>query len=147
MTDEKVPMETTVNTDPHVKAYRFTAIHRVTAIFESCDPVRGALKSLQDSGFTEDEIEFFVGDAGAEQRDLSGEHHGAIVQALRDLETFVADETELHQQVDQARRRGCSVITVFTADDEEKKKRAAEILKACNASEVCFRGQWCNERL
>jgi hypothetical protein len=140
-------METAVNPDPHEKGYRFTPLHRVTAIFESCDAVRGALKSLHDSGFTAEEIEVFIGEVGAEKLDLSGERHGAMVHVLRVLETFVADETELHQQVDQALRRGCTAINVFTADDEEKKQRAAEILKAYNASEVCYWGQWGNERL
>ncbi len=140
-------METAVNPDPHAQGYRFTPTHRVTAIFESCDPVGGALQSLHESGFTAEEIEVFVGKAGAEKLDLSGEHHGVMVQALRVLETFVADETELHRQVDQALRRGCSAINVFTSSDDEKKRRAAEILKACNASEVCYWGQWDNERL
>jgi hypothetical protein len=140
-------METAVNSDPHEKGYRFTPIHRVTAIFESCHPIQAALKSLHDSGFATEDIEVFVGEVGAEKLDLSGEHHGAMVHALRVLETFVADETELHQQVDQALRRGCTAINVFTGDDEEKKKRAAEILKAYNASEICYWGQWGNERL
>ena len=140
-------METAVNLDPHEKGYRFTPLHHVTAIFESRDPVRAVLKSLNDAGFTAEEIEVFVGAAGAEKLDLSGEHHGVMVHALRALETFVADETELHQQVDQALRRGCTAVNVFTADDEEKKQRAAEILKAFNASDVCYWGRWGNERL
>jgi hypothetical protein len=140
-------MTTEVNPDPHVKGYRFSPLHRVTAIFRSRDHLDAVLQALHAAGFPDQAIEVFVGEAGAERLDLSGKHHGVVVRFLRTLEWLFADETELFQQIDHALRNGGMVLDVFTRGLEEKKQRAAEILKAHDAHEVYYWGRWAIERL
>jgi hypothetical protein len=50
-------------------------------------------------------------------------------------------------QVDHVLRNGGWTIDVFTAGKEEKKQRAAQILRANSAHEVCHWGRWSIERL
>jgi hypothetical protein len=136
-----------VNPDPHAEGYVFSPVNRVTAFFDSNDQLGPALQSLRDAGFTDQEIDVFVGEEGAQKLDLSGQHHGLAVRLWRQVEAVFSDQTELHQLADQTLRAGGIIIGVFTGGNEEKKEQATQILKANQARQIHFWGHLTVDRL
>jgi hypothetical protein len=135
-----------VNPDPHKKGYRFVPRKRVTAVFASPDDLPDVERELHDAGFADDEIEVFVGREGAEKFDVTGEHHGPVVSMLRKLQLATADEENLYKEFDEIVREGGAAIDVLTGDDDERKRRAARILKDHHAHDVAYWGRWVIEQ-
>src|SRR5580704_6779595 len=74
----------TVNPEP-VKKGKYSPLYRVTAIYGTPGSLHPIIRSLQQAGFVEQEIDVFIGEEGAEQLDLGGKKLGAVVRFLRDL--------------------------------------------------------------
>jgi hypothetical protein len=85
-------MTANVNPDPHVKGFTPQPISSVTAIIDQLDDVVAALGSLQQSGFSAEQVSVFIGAEGLAQLDLHGEKHGILARALRALECLAAEE-------------------------------------------------------
>jgi len=136
-----------VNPDPHREGYRYMPTHRVTALFDRREQADEAVKFLRQGGFADGQIEVFAGDAGAEKLDVEGKHHGALAWFLRLLEPLYSDEAELRMEVDKTLRAGGAALDVFVGDDEERKRRAAALIRDHHGRNVCYWGRWTLERL
>ena len=119
---------------------QYSPVQRVTAIYETREQLRTILHALHEAGFTEQEIELFIDEAGAEQLDLTGQKAGAVVQFYRELVMALSDETEIRAQLDETLRNGGMSVNVFTGDEEEKKYRAVQILKAHHPQDLRYWG-------
>jgi hypothetical protein len=85
---------------------KYSPVNRVTAIYRTRGSLNMIIQSLGQAGFKEQEIEVFIGEEGAEKLDVSGKKLGAVVRFARYLETALSDETETHEQLDEALRNG-----------------------------------------
>lgn len=134
-----------VNPEPAGKG-KYDPVGRVTAVYGTCDNLRSIIQSLNEAGFTDKEIDVFIGDEGADKLDLKKNQVGAIVRFLRELEMSLSDESEIHKLIDENLRSGGMVLNVLAGNDDQKKARAAQILKAHNAHDVRYWGRWSIER-
>jgi hypothetical protein len=136
-----------VNPDPHKEGYRFNPYNRVTGTFDSCDRIRTVLQQLPGAGFADKDVEVFVGEEGLQKLDFSGEKHGPMVHLLRTLERYIADEDGLYEEAERTLHGGGALVGVLTGDDEAKKTRVADILRANGGHDVSFWGQLTVEKL
>jgi hypothetical protein len=102
---------------------------------------------LRDAGFDDEDMEFFVGQEGAAKLDLNGRRHGPIISLLRKLQLATADEEILLREFDGIVREGGVAVNVFVDEDDERKNRAAEILRRHGAHDVCYWGTWTVQEL
>jgi hypothetical protein len=140
-------MSKILNPDPHKDGYRFAPIHRVTAIFRTPVEIDNIRDDLRSAGLKDEDMEFFVGQEGAARLDLNGRRHGRIISLLRKLQLATADEENLYREFDEIVREGGAAVDVFVDADDERKHRAAEILRQHGAHDVCYWGSWTVEEL
>jgi hypothetical protein len=136
-----------VNDDPHEQGYELGPTYRLTAIFESCDDMVEVLQSLEHAGFADEQIEVFAGPEGAKKLDFAGERHGLLARLKRRVQMLYADETDYLRKMEMTLQRGGMAVFVFTDNDEAAKRRALDVLKIYNPSEVVFWGKLAIERL
>lgn len=150
-----------VNCDPYEGGHLFALVNRVTCLFDREDEVTAAVRALEEDGVAPDDIDVFVGEQGARCLDLSGSGHGKAVRLLRSLEETMADTGETNRRIDEALRRGATLLAVklhkrplFRQDAEgrldvalferqnEEKARALRVLRALHAHEIHYWGPW-----
>lgn len=150
-----------VNCDPYEGGHLFALVNRVTCLFDREDEVMAAVRALEEDGVAPDDIDVFVGEQGARCLDLSGSGHGKAVRLLRSLEETMADTGETNRRIDEALRRGATLLAVklhkrplFRQDAEgrldvalferqnEEKARALRVLRALHAHEIHYWGPW-----
>ena len=155
-----------INPDPYAGGHLFALVNRVTGLLNSEEEVTATVRALEEDGVLPDDIDLFTGEEGARRLDLFGREHGRAVRLLRMLETVVGDERETNQRIDEALRRGATLLcvkvhvehypagwsagTVRFKDSlqrywrgdlkNEEKARALRVLKALHAREVHFWG-------
>ena len=134
-----------INPDPHTGGYVYVPTRAVTAFFPAGVSPQPALRALIDAGFAEDRIEVFSGAKGAEMLDAEGRHHGLWVRFMRLSEENTTDDYYLFIKADAILRSGGTVIAVFTLKDEDKNRRAVQILKANKGEDVTYWGPWLQE--
>jgi hypothetical protein len=139
-------MTANVNPDPHEKGFTPQPISSVTAIIDELDNLLAALESLQQSGFSEEQVSVFMGAEGLSKLDLHGEKHGILARALRALESLAAEQ-QANQDAEAALNEGCILIAVLTDGSETQKSTVERILKDHNAHTLRFFGRWTVERL
>lgn len=150
-----------INCDPYSGGHLFALVNRVTGLLHSEDEVTATVRILEEDGVATDDIDIFVGEQGARCLDLSGREHGRAVRLLRTLEAVVGDERETNYRIDEALRRGATLLCVkvhkrplvrrdadgklhfalFERQSEEK-ARALRVLKALHAHEIHYWGPW-----
>ena len=150
-----------VNRDPYAAGHLFALVNTVTCLFDREEDVTNAVRALENEGVASEDIDVFVGEQGAEALDLSGNGHGRAVRLLRTLEDAVTDMSETNQRIDEALRRGATLLCVrlhkrplISQDDNgrihislfermsEEKARALRVLKAAHAHEIHYWGPW-----
>jgi len=150
-----------VNRDPYAAGHLFALVNTVTCLFDREEDVTNAVRVLENEGVASEDIDVFVGEQGAEALDLSGNGHGRAIRLLRTLEDAVTDMSETNQRIDDALRRGASLLCVrlhkrplISQDDNgkihislfermsEEKARALRVLKAVHAHEIHYWGPW-----
>ena len=89
-----------VNPDPHDEGYVYQPTHAVTGDFPAGVDVQAVQRALADAGFGAEQVQVFLGEAGAAQLDFKGERHGGWVQFRRALEQLFADETTVFDRAD-----------------------------------------------
>jgi hypothetical protein len=134
-----------LNPDPYKEGDPIAPTGRVTAIFDSISNLKAALPVLQDGGFTGEDNAIFIGEEGRTQLDASGKYHH--FEALRAFQYAVSDEAEMFNQFEAALKQGGAVVAILTGDDEAKKTKATELLKANGARKINYWGKWTNEAL
>ena len=134
-----------INPDPYAGGHVFGLVNRVTALVDSEDEAMATVRALEADGVATDDIEIFVGEQGARRLDLSGREHGRIIRLLRKLEAAVGDESAPNGRIDEALRRGATLLAVKVHNRKsDEKARALRVLKA-HGHEIHYWGRWAFE--
>jgi diadenosine tetraphosphate (Ap4A) HIT family hydrolase len=135
-----------INPDPYAGRHLFALVNRVTALLDSEDEALATVRALEEDGVATDDIEIFAGDEGARRLDLSGREHGSVIRLLRTLEAAVGDESEPNHRIDEALRRGATLLCVKVHNRKSNEKaRALRVLKALHGHEIHYWGPWAFE--
>src|SRR5207237_6261634 len=109
---------------------------------DSAEEVTATVRALEAEGVATDDIHIFTGEQGARCLDLSGREHGRALRLLRTLEAAVGDERETNHRIEQALRRGATLLSVKVHKRKaDEKARAVRVLKA-HAHEIHYWGTW-----
>jgi hypothetical protein len=157
---------TRINRDPYTGGHLFALANRVTCLLDNEEAVTATVRALEEDGVATDDIDIFTGEAGARALDLFGREHGRVVRLLRTLEAAVGEERETTQRIDQALRKGATLLCVrvkpaapgmmdvlahpsslgvFQRKKSDEKARALRVLKALHAHEIHYWGTWAFE--
>lgn len=137
-----------INPDPYTGGHLFALVNRVTGLLDSEDEAMATVRTLEEAGVTTDDIDVFVGEKGAKCLDLFGREHGRVFRLLRTLESAVGDESATNRRIDDALRKGATLISVKVHGRKSgEKDRALRVLKALHGHELHFWGAWSFEDL
>jgi hypothetical protein len=150
-----------INRDPYEGGHLFALMNRVTCLFDREEEAMAAVRALEEDGVATQDIDVFIGAEGADRLDLSGTGHGRAVRLLRRIEEAVTDTSETNHRIDEALRRGATLVCVrlhkrplIHHDAEgalhlslferlnDEKARALRVLKALHAHEIHYWGPW-----
>jgi diadenosine tetraphosphate (Ap4A) HIT family hydrolase len=98
------------------------------------------VRALEEEGVATDDIDILVGEQGARLLDLSGREHGRVIRLLRRLEAAVGDESGANHRIDEALRRGATLLCVKVNARPSEKARAVRVLKALHGHEIHYWG-------
>jgi hypothetical protein len=127
-----------VNPDMPEENVQYNPIDHVTGVFGASQASAvTVIQALEAAGFARGDIDLFIGDEGERKLDPGGdESMGARI--FRTLESWVSDTAGFQDTVVTALDRGGYVIAVLVGDDEAKKDRAIDVLKAQDAESVKY---------
>jgi hypothetical protein len=133
-----------INPDPYAGGHLFALVHRVTGLLEGEDRVKALCQALEADGFPTDDIDVFTGEEGAHRLDLPGREHGMAVRLLRTLELAMGNEGEANQRIDEALRRGSTLlcVKVKASRKSDERARALRVLVSQQAKEIHYWGPW-----
>jgi diadenosine tetraphosphate (Ap4A) HIT family hydrolase len=131
-----------VNRDPYTGGHLFALVNRVTCLLDTEDEVMASVRALEEAGVATDDIDIFQGEQGARCLDLSGREHGRVVRLLRTLEAAVGEERETNRRIDEALRRGATLLCVKVHRKSDEKARAFAIFRALHGREIHYWGHW-----
>lgn len=132
-----------INPDPYAGGHLFALVHRVTCLLDSEDEAMATVRALEGDGVATDDIDIFVGEQGARCLDLSGREHGRVIRLLRRLEAAMGDESLPNHRIDEALRRGATLLCVKVHNRKsDEKARAFRVLKALHGHEIHYWGPW-----
>jgi hypothetical protein len=131
-----------INPDPHAAGYTYHPTHAVTAFFPPGTDAQALQRALADAGFADDQVHVYTGQEAVARLDLQGDRHGGWVQFRRELERLFADETRIHDMAEGVLRSGGVAVVAYTGKDDDRKARAAEVLKSLGGLEVLYWGTW-----
>jgi diadenosine tetraphosphate (Ap4A) HIT family hydrolase len=135
-----------INPDPYAGGRLFALVNRVTGLLDNEDDVTAIVAALEGDGVVPDDIDVFAGEQGARRLDLFGREHGRVIRLLRTLEASVGDERETNHRIDEALRKGATLLCVKVnprrRDAKEVKERACRVLKSHHAREIHYWGSW-----
>lgn len=136
-----------LNPDPHESGYVFIPTGQITSLFASRNDARGAVEELARLGYSGGRMQVFIGQAGAEQLDLSGEAHGTVTRRLRNIESLLVPETgETFKQADASLRAG-GVFVAVRLDGEQGKEEVAAIFRKHHGTVIRYWSRWIVESL
>ena len=136
-----------LNPDPHASGYVFIPTGQITSLFASRDDAKRALEELAGLGYRGDRLEVFIGEAGADQLDLSGDAHGTTTRRLRNLQALLIPETgQTLQHADDALRAG-GVIVAARPESDDAKAEVAAILRKHQGTVIRYWSRWVVESL
>jgi diadenosine tetraphosphate (Ap4A) HIT family hydrolase len=134
------------NPDPYAGGHLFALVHRVTGLLDSDDEAMATVRALEADGVSTDDIDIFVGEEGARCLDLPGREHGRVIRLLRRLEAAVGDESAPNHRIDEALRRGATLLCVKVhSRRSDEKARALRVLKSLHGREIHYWGPWARE--
>ena len=131
-----------LNPDPYAGGHLFALVNRVTGLIDSEEDVRATVWALEADGVATDDIDVFAGAEGARCLDLTGRAHGVVIRLLRTLEGSVGDEKRTNERIDEALRRGATLLSVKVHKKSDEKARALRVLKALHGREIHYWGTW-----
>lgn len=123
-------------------------VKNVVGILDTPDQVDSAVNALLAGGFLDSGISVACGQAKAAAMDAATGRTGLAHVAIRVAEKFglSTDEMDMKERYEQALRGGQYVIAVL-APSEERKSRAAQILKDSSGRFVNYLGRFTIESL
>jgi hypothetical protein len=129
------------------ESVRYPTNH-VLGIVDNPDQLVSAARALKEGAFLDSEIEVTCGREAADILDANTGRTGLAHVAIRLAERLGAkdEEMETKERYEQALRDGRFVVSVL-APTEERKQRAAEILRDHGAHFVNFMGRFAIEVL
>jgi hypothetical protein len=101
----------------------------VVGLFESEQKLRRAAEGLERVGFEPDSYEVLQGEEDARSLDVEGTDHGVsgrVLRALQAASSYDRDHTRRHVEHLQG---GGQVLAVFVGEDEDAKRRAADVMR------------------
>ncbi len=133
--------------DPHVEAVRYPENH-VVGIVDTPEQAAAAFHALTDGGFLESEITLACGVEAADRLQASSGRSGLIGRVLQVADRLGVrdEELETKHEYEQALRDG-SITFVVLAPTEERKQRAADILREHGGHFINFMGRYTIEQL
>lgn len=135
-----------INPDPYKGGHLFALVNHVTSLLDNEDEAMAMVRALEENGVATDDIDIFVGEEGARRLDLSGSEHGRVIRLLRRLEAAVGDEGAPNHRIDEALRRGATLLSVKVHNRKsDEKARVFRVLKALHGHEIHFWGPWAFE--
>lgn len=131
--------QSTAQPSPNV---RYPTNH-VVAIVDKEVPLAAAVESLTSGGFLDSEIQVTCGTQGADRLQASTGRGGLAGLAIRVAEKLGIedDEMALKSHYEQAMRDGGFVVAV-AAPTDERKERAADVLREHGARSINFLGRF-----
>jgi diadenosine tetraphosphate (Ap4A) HIT family hydrolase len=135
-----------LNPDPYKGGHLFALVNHVTSLLDTEDEAMAMVRALEENGVATEDIDIFVGEQGARRLDLSGSEHGRVIRLLRRLEAAVGDESAPNHRIDEALRRGATLLSVKVHKGKgDEKARAFRVLKALHGHEIHYWGPWAFE--
>ena len=132
-----------INPDPYAGGHVFALVHHVTGLLDSEDEAMATVRALEQDGVATDDIDIFVGEQGARCLDLPGREHGRVIRLLRSLEAAVGDEGAPNHRIDEALRRGATLLSVKVHGRKgDEKARAIGVLQALHGHDLHYWGTW-----
>ena len=130
-----------VNRDRYVGGHLFALVDRVTGLIDSEDEVMATVRALEEEGVATDDIDIFAGEQGARCLDLSGREHGRVITCCERLEAAMGDESEPNHRIDEALRRGETLLSVkvHTRPSEKVSGRGPQ---GAHGHEIHYWGPW-----
>ena len=133
--------------DPHAEAIRYPENH-IVAIVDTPEAAAAAVEALTSGGFLESEVTLACGARAADRLQASSGRSGLIghVIQIADHLGLRTEELEIRHQYEEALRDGRFLLAVL-APTEERKDRAAQILRDHGAHFITFKGRFTIEQL
>ena len=132
-----------INPDPYAGHHLFALVNHVTGLVDSEEEAMATVQALEAAGIATNDIDVFVGEQGAQSLDLFGRGHGRVIRLLRRLEDAVGDESAPNHRIDEALRRGATLLSVKVHNRKsDEKDRALGVLKARHGHELHYWGPW-----
>jgi len=144
---EGLKMDAKINPDPHVKGFSPHPKGRVTAIVDELPDMAGAIRALNQAGFSDEQVSVFAGKEGLARLDLHGEAHGFLARVMRSVESMTTEDRTHCQEIEEGLRNGKFFVTVLTDGSDEQKTAVERVLKANHAHSLRFFGAWTVEHL
>jgi hypothetical protein len=122
--------------------------HNIVGVLDTADQLAAAIRDLTSGGFLESEIDVAHGPAAADRVDAATGRGGIAGLAIRIAEKLGLqnEESEFKNHYEEAMRSGQFVIRI-AAPSEERKDRAAEILKQHGGHAVAYFGKYTIRKL
>ena len=131
-----------INPDRHAAGYTHHPTRAVTAFFPLGTDAQAVQRALTDAGFADDQVHVYTGEAGVARLDLHGDRHGGWAQFRRELQRLFSEEERIHGMAEGVLRSGGVAVVAYTGGDDDRKARAAEVLKSLGGLEVWYWGTW-----
>jgi hypothetical protein len=120
--------------------------NKVVGSLSNTEDLNAAITDLNASGFGQEEIYVVCGRKAASQMDVTGERHGLLGRFFRAMEEFADMDLKLLEDYKEELLGGHFLVGV-DVDDEDERKRAANILVAHGGHRVNFFGLWSIQNL
>ncbi|GGJ44828.1 hypothetical protein [Deinococcus roseus] len=118
--------------------------YHMTTILDTQEQVEQVKSKLIEAGYTPQAIAIFTGENAMRQIDQDGRKHGWIARFLRNIQDYVADETQIIKRYQQACVQGKHVMYIH-AGTPMTKARVREILREHGGYETHFFGPYVME--
>lgn len=133
--------------EPHAEPIPYPVNH-IIAIADAPEQAAATLLALMEGGFLESEIMLTVGDEAADRLHETTGHSGLLGRVLQVANRLGVwdEELEKRHEYERALRDGGVVVSVL-APTEERKQRAARLLREHGAHFINFEGRYTIEEL
>ena len=119
----------------------------VTALFVSRDAAPKAVASLRAAGFSDTDMQVFVGDEGVKQLFADPKQQSGVSKFFQALTEALADDASYMDAAKVTLKNGGALVSVHLGDEETVVARATSALKAAGGAEVQHWGKWKTEQL
>ena len=120
--------------------------NKVIGSLSTTDDLKAVITELNAGGFGQEEIYVVCGQKAASNIDVTGEQHNLLGRIYRLVEEYADMDLKLLKDYKEELLGGHFLIGV-DVDDEDERKRVADILVSHGGHRVNFFGRWAIETL